>query len=108
MRYWMKNGLAKSCNCNSFLLRSSSSSMALRMGSFSASARGCRSEDRRVGSDWSSDVCSSDLLDEERLGEVLQLQLVLAPVQLFEHGLEDGVFLGIGAGLQIGRPSRRE
>src|ERR1039458_6188617 len=30
--------------------------------------RGNRSEERRVGSDWSSDVCSSDLIPEEPSG----------------------------------------
>jgi hypothetical protein len=37
----MKNGLAKSFNCNSLLLRSSSSSIAFSKESFSASARVC-------------------------------------------------------------------
>ena len=38
------------------------------------------------------------VLDEERLRESFQLQLALAAVQLCKHGLEDGIFFGVGAG----------
>ena len=44
------------------------------------------------------------VLDEERLLEALQLQFAHAAVQFLEHGLEDGIFFGIGAGgLHAGR-----
>jgi hypothetical protein len=39
------------------------------------------------------------VLDKEGLGEVLQLKVGLAAVELLEHGFEDGVFFGVGAGL---------
>ena len=38
------------------------------------------------------------VLDEERLGEARQLQLAHAAVELSEHGFEDGIFFGVGAG----------
>ena len=38
------------------------------------------------------------VLDEERLGEALQLELAHAAVKLRKHGFEDGIFFGVGAG----------
>ena len=38
------------------------------------------------------------VLDEERLGESRQLQLAHAAVELGEHGIENGIFFGVGAG----------
>ena len=40
------------------------------------------------------------VLDEERLGKALQLQLAHAAVELGEHGLEHGIFFGVGAGVR--------
>ena len=48
------------------------------------------------------------VLDEERLGEALQLELAHAAVELREHGFEDGIFFGVGAGgLSCGRVAKR-
>ena len=38
------------------------------------------------------------VLDEERLGKARQLELAHAAIEFGEHGFEDGIFFGIGAG----------
>ncbi|SPE19036.1 hypothetical protein SBA5_190013 [Candidatus Sulfotelmatomonas gaucii] len=38
------------------------------------------------------------VLDEEWLGEAFQLELAHAAVEFGEHGFEDGIFFGVGAG----------
>ena len=47
------------------------------------------------------------VLDEERLLKAFELQFILAAVQFLQHGLENGIFFGVGA-RRLGRLGRGE